>query len=355
MKTDQSNMKKFIRFAFAIIATIMLFSACSTDFEINGNYEESTVVYSILNPKEQYQYIRINRAFLGEGNALLFAQIPDSTLFPYLLEVKLFGLNESGQIVYESPIADTIMVYKESDVFFTGYYPLYRIKINSPAVVSMYSDTLWLNPDYTYKLKIVNPETGNIVESTTPIISNFSIDLPYSVVPINFIEGNSGTVKWKTPEYGKRYEVKFKFNYYEIYDAAPNDTIPKSIEWIIGTTTASSIIGGEEIIMSFQNDNFYYLLGNQIESRTDVKRYVGKMDLFVTAGTEELSTYITINSSSNSIIQERPQFTNVSNGIGIFASKSINKTSYKVGSNTVNAIRNNENTSDLNFQNITIY
>lgn len=340
---------KIIRNIFVVVTAIILFNACSTDFEINGEYKETAVVYSILDPTQQDQYIRINRAFLGEGNALVFAQIPDSTLYPYLMEVKIFAENEYGQVVYESPVADTIMVYKESELFFTGYQPIYRIRIQNPAVIS-YSDTLWLNPDYKYRLQIINPVTGNIIESTTPIIAPFDISQPspYSDY-ISFSQDLTKNIEWKSAVNGKRYEAKFIFTYYEVFDSNTLDTITKTMEWGIGSTVANLLTGGEDLLLSYSSHDFYFLLSSKLEVRNDVQRYPGSVKLIMSVGTDELNTYINVNTSSNSIIQERPQFTNISNGVGLFSSKFLVEKPYRLNQFSLDTLMYGGYTNNLNF------
>ena len=57
---------------------VVVLGACETDIDVNADWKDITTVYSILDPAEKTQYVRINKAFLGEGNALEYAQIADS-------------------------------------------------------------------------------------------------------------------------------------------------------------------------------------------------------------------------------------------------------------------------------------
>ena len=41
----------------------------------------------------------------------------------------------------------------------------------------------------------------------------------------------------------------------------------------------------------------------------------------MTVGSEDLNTYIKVNKPITGIVQERPQFTNINNGIGLFSSR----------------------------------
>jgi len=339
------------RLAFALIIPLaILMNACSTDLDINGDRKEVTIVYGILDATSQYQYIKINRAFLGDGNALLFAQIPDSTLYPYLLNVKLQAFDNSNNMV-EEYIADTVHIYKESDIFYDGYQPYYRFII--PTYYSTYnSDTAWLNYNYTYKIVITNPVTGNICESETPVIKNFTLEKPSPYSPtISFASDNTNSIDWKSATNGKRYEVKFIFTYYEIYTANQLDTIEKTNSWTIGTTTSNSTAGGENMVLNYNNQDFFYLLGARLEERPDVQRYPGKVKLILTIATDEMNTYIDVNQPSNSIIQEKPSYTNISNGVGLFASKYIRTQYYNLNVNSLDTLKYGRYTKNLNFNN----
>jgi hypothetical protein len=70
---------------FYLLITIFfggaMFSSCEEDVDLIGNFEETAVVYGLLNMKDSVHYIKINRAFIGPGNSLEIAQIPDSSYF----------------------------------------------------------------------------------------------------------------------------------------------------------------------------------------------------------------------------------------------------------------------------------
>ena len=55
------KVKKNLLYIFA--ATIVLFSACSTDLDVNGEWKETMIVYGLLDQAQPKQYIKINKAF----------------------------------------------------------------------------------------------------------------------------------------------------------------------------------------------------------------------------------------------------------------------------------------------------
>src|SRR6187200_3718731 len=78
-------MKKILVF----LLSPFLFS-CSTDFDTIADYKEITVVYGLLNPYDSNEVlIRVNKAYLGEGNALIMAQQQDSINYAHALDVTL--------------------------------------------------------------------------------------------------------------------------------------------------------------------------------------------------------------------------------------------------------------------------
>ena len=75
---------------------VFLFISCETDFDVNAEWKETTVVYGLLDASADTQYIKINKAYLGEGDAMMMAQYSDSINFnPNDLEVKLHKLGDT--------------------------------------------------------------------------------------------------------------------------------------------------------------------------------------------------------------------------------------------------------------------
>lgn len=341
------TVKKILIKSILAVASLA-FLSCSTELDINGNKKEVMIVYGILDATTSTQYIKINRAFLGEGNALEYAQIPDSTLYPYLLNVSLDILNSSGQTIRHH-VADTVHIWKDGGQFFTGYQPYYRFKFDM-YTTTYTGDTIWLNSAYKYKLTIADPVTGNTYESEAPGISSFALDKPSpSASTVSFSTEGSKNVEFNSVLNGKLYQVKFLFHYYEVYDSNPSDTIEKINDWTLGSTSSVSTNGGEDMAMAYSNWDFFFLLGQRLEVRDDVTRFPGYVDVSVTIGAEDLNTYIDVNQPSNSIIQERPSFSNITNGIGLFSSKYTFRKSFILHNTSVELLKTGPYTKDLEF------
>jgi len=77
-----------IRYILLALITCFL-ASCETDLDINADWEEITIVYGILNPNDSIQYIKINKAFLGQGDPYEFAKVSDSLYHKDSLDVTL--------------------------------------------------------------------------------------------------------------------------------------------------------------------------------------------------------------------------------------------------------------------------
>ena len=85
------------KIAIFLLLISVFFMACETDFEVNASWKEVTVVYGLLDQSQQQQYIKINKAYLGEGDALQMASVADSSNYnPEDLEVKIFKVKDGA-------------------------------------------------------------------------------------------------------------------------------------------------------------------------------------------------------------------------------------------------------------------
>src|SRR5678809_747569 len=107
---------------------VTLLPSCSTDIDLLEDYKPITVVYGLLNVSDSIQYIKINKAFLGEGNALVMAQQSDSINYkPGELMVRLQELNPStGEVLATLNCDTTTQILKDDGLFSNPYQILYK-------------------------------------------------------------------------------------------------------------------------------------------------------------------------------------------------------------------------------------
>ncbi len=309
-------MRKFI-LIFTLIV-LLLSQSCTTDFDINAEYSDITIVYCLLNKKDSVHYARINKAFLGEGNALIMATDPANTLYPYEdLQVSMEEyLNDNLVNTY---FLDTVVLQNKEEGLF-----------NYPSHV-LYAFNAQLNENCIYKLKIQNLKLGKLIEAQTPIVNDFRFDKPY-VPPIppppqiykyptlSFIGTSPLTIEWQSAKNGIRYQVDLLFNYLEMN---ATDTVAKQIDWKLGTVKSKDLDGNETMQLDVNKESFYIKLKDNIPYNPNVRRRVMYIDFHIYVAGEEFNTYMEVNEPSTNLIQEKPEYTNISNGIGIFCSRFI--------------------------------
>jgi hypothetical protein len=323
--------------------SLLIFSSCSTDFEINGDWQDITIVYGLMNQNDSNTYLKINKAFLGDGDILMMAQNEDSCEYQHPLEVKIEEYNSNNNLV-KTFYLDTTSVYnKEPGLFYYPKQVLYKaLTFNQ------------LNIDNTYKLVIHNPSSGNTFYGQTILVSPFTIEIPKPSQKImGFSTEGTGKVRWKTAKNGRRYQLMIRFNYKEV-PVSGGDTAYKSVDWLFPSYKSAYLEGNEEMEMPYSNPYFYDLLRSKITANPDVNRFIGKkghseldfgaIEFIFSVASDELSTFLDVYEPSTGIVQEKPEYTNLSSVndskvLGIFSSRFQVFRSYKMEDLTKDRIK----------------
>jgi hypothetical protein len=291
-----------------IIALSIAFTSCETDVDINADWKEITIVYGLLNQQDATHYLRINKAFLG-GNALEIAKIADSSSYGGVLDVKLQGINLSSNQIVQEINFDTITINnKDTGTFYNPYMLVYKASAQ-------------LDPALSYSLLIRNTTNGHEITGQTKLINDFAITKPPSGGKATFVRGFTTEFAWRNAVNGKRYQPAIRFHYAEI-PAGTTDTIAKYIDWTLPVQFAEDISGTGSQSLDVNNDGFYAFINNTIKPREfNGKRICGTVDFIVSAAGIEYDTYMRVNGPSNSLVQDKPEYTNLTNGFGVLSSR----------------------------------
>jgi len=294
--------KKVIAILISIISITV--PSCKTDFDVTSEWKEIAVVYGLLNQNDSVHYIKITKAFLGDGDALVMAQNPDSSSYGDNLEVKMEEWRNGT--FYSEFYFDTVTVFNKQSGSF--YYPSQLV----------YKSNAILNASGEYKLIVVNKLTGKIITSHTNLIKPFTIDKPNPLQQINFATVNPAETKWSSAVNGKLYQVSVRF-YYTETNINTNVVTSKFVDWIIGSKTSATSEGGEVMTIEYTGESFFENIGSKLAVNPDLKRQEGRVEFIITVAGEEFNTYMEINKPPSTIVQEKPEYSNIVNGIGIFS------------------------------------
>ena len=312
-------------------ATVLVLSSCSTKLDVIGNYKETMVVYGLLDPSQSKQYIKINKAFLGEGNAIDFAKIKDSTQYVNSLSVKIIRLSDGA----EFPLSPDNSIPKASGAFYgpdqaNAIYSFSTPTTKSPNTSTSYAyDSVISNTTLStgnFKLVVRNSETGKEVTSQTSLVGDAaftSTNLTGISPSFTFVKPNAANwsfpVQWNSGKNARIYQTIIRFHY---IDSTTTGNTANTLDWVLPSQKTGSLNGGEAMNSDFTGQSLLEFIGNQLKAYSGlIARKPGSVDVILVAGADDLSTFIDVNAPSTGIIQERPEFTNVTNGLGIFSSR----------------------------------
>ena len=288
----------------------VFFLSCETDFDVNAEWQDVTVVFGLLDPNNEDQLIKINKAFLGPGDAIQMASVADSTNYdPSEITVKVHRVKQQTFGGYDTlasvTLSDTLLE-KDEGLFSTEENIIYTFKKPS----SFY------NTNSLYLLDILNENTQERITSETEIINTFSFEslnpsfewgLYNGELP-DSLKFRTKNIEWQKSQNGLIYQLDIVINFLE-----NNDTV--NLVWSQPLVEYTS----GNMSLQIKGEQFFQFLVNNLDNNT-VKQFLN-LDLVMTIGTVELKTYIDVNKPFSGIVQERPTYKNINNGIGLFSSR----------------------------------
>lgn len=356
-----------LKFQWALaIAWVIGMWGCSTDIELNAPYDRTPVVFSLLDAAQDTQWVRINRTWLGDGNQFDAALIADSSEYDassLTVTVQERTGNVSGT---QWSLKDTVIENKSDDGIF--YAPEHQMWYFVPEV--------GLDTDAEYDLEIAIDEEEELVSATTnmiaeqignitqppPGVNNFKLGFasPGFVTTYPDI-----TFKWSSTAGASRYDITVFIHVIERVwnDLEHTDLLEEReriVEWNIGTLNTDDDEGGEVLQKEISGSRFYSTLATQLDEDPYITRVLGvwdeevqiarAVDFVLTIANEELSTYLEVNAPVTGVIQERPEYTNINGGLGLFAARSSQGV-YGIGytTATVEHLIEGDETAALNF------
>ena len=88
-----------IRFIPFLCMLIVVFGSCTTDVDLYADYKDVPIIYAMLNPRADTNYIKITRAFCGTNdnpiNANEIAQIYDSSNYSGKLDARIIEMKNT--------------------------------------------------------------------------------------------------------------------------------------------------------------------------------------------------------------------------------------------------------------------
>lgn len=295
-----------------ILAGLLLFNSCSTDFDINAEWEDIAVVYSLIDYSDSVQYVKLNKVFLGDASAYDMAQIKDSIYYD-LATVRLMPLiDDKPQYSQAITMELTNEIDKDSGIFYYDENFIYKT-----------SQILQTNHPYFLQVDIPGKDP---VTAQTVLLKELNITSPSSGAQVkisfaNFFGYTDFTAEASLNPDGLLYGLTLRLNYKEIY---ADSTVRRSIDWKQSNKSKEYLVGSQQNFLTWpmRGEEFYFFINQHIHDDEQViYREFESIDFVFSLAGAELVKYLETNGPSQGIIQERPFYTNISNGIGLFSSR----------------------------------
>jgi hypothetical protein len=369
-----AQMKRILEYII-LTATLLTFTTCKNDLEILAPYKEIPNIYAVLNPKDKIQMIRINKVFLGEGNAFDMAKIADSINYkPGELRVSLEHYVNGIKSVVAGSLGGSEVLFHDSVITTKpgAFNTTQRIYVTSERLFN----------SGTYKLIVKNNNSNteyfaksNLVDSISGA-SNAPFNTPYypltqsekvqydpqdtqwdNVVYLNYLASGNYSFKIRAISDAKIYQPRMRFHFQDSLLTGGYGA-KNYMDFVVNTFDApSNIKPGDLITFNVRGSSLYPSLKTDLESRTlsSGSNIYGRKILYIEmiciTTTQDYADYLQYATPSQSVAQDKPLFSNFENGaFGLLAFRSRCSVKKEISTSMVSEIASNVNTCNPKFK-----
>jgi len=335
-------MQKILLYSFLILSTLV---ACDNEVDLNADYEDTTVVYGLLNANEDTQFVKVNRAFLEDGVSAIELAKQSDRFFYDSLDVRIVqGGGNNPNVIDLLPIAKK----KDPGVF-----------ANDRNIVFYTTDSII--PNLNHRLEVTQPD-GKITRATTSVLTPTQIvrpevdrNNPPQLRLISLHRILPSGLEFLDYEFIIRFTpviAEVQLNVYLLYDeVSGSNRIPKRVRIPVGGIRNTELQNDDQILI-LPGDFFYNSIADQLEGDNSVKEINPNRNLLieVIAVDPLFSQYTSVYGPLDGLAQVRPEYTNVENGIGLFASRSTRRGFSALAQISYQQLLNGPITGGLNFR-----
>lgn len=318
---------KLLKIIGSIAFTFVLFS-CENEVEINAEFEEKTFALALISAQSDTQFVKITKTFLdNETSAIQLAQDPNN-LYYDSLNVTISELNNSNNVVGQPFKLSKILRTKADGLFTTERNEVY------------WTDGV-IKENTKYKLSIDKLNGQPLTTGEATVTRGINIVKPASVNTLSFVDIRAQVKEYgfefKTTENVGDFSARIVYNYIEINNV---DSTLKSIEIPLASFENPSL-GVRTELFDLDGQKFFDAIEANIPvSNNPPKRLIidKAVDIIVEAADGNYTLYRDVNGPIDGLAQTRPEYTNITNGIGLFASRSKKMNKVSLNDDTKNYI-----------------
>ncbi len=303
---------------FLALCGLLLIQGCDNEIDINAEYQELTVMYGLLDPRSDVNYIRVQRGYLGDAAASASYGISDSlyydsTEIDVFLREYSFGANtpdRETELIWDNSIG------LDSGTFARDGHHLYRVP-----------DNFDIQSSKEYEV-VVRRADGSEAKARTGMVGRIRIIRPLQPFSIRIFNGQiqfqiDQDTDGNNPEATLKmtaYQPIIYFHYKELDQSTGAESFHTATIRLPLQQTPF-----DQIDIVYNSTQLYAALADRIEKdpTKNILRFFQNMDIEIIGVSEEMMTYIELNGPTTGVNQNRPQFEQVENGTGIITSRTV--------------------------------
>lgn len=335
-KLMRSQSSLFVTVFMAIVLAFGI-SGCETDVDLMGPYKSTPVIIGILDYSVDTQFVRINRTFLGPGDATIYAQIKDSVEYnPAEVEAWLIK-KRNGTILDSIELKHIVKPSRDPGVFYNqdvGFYYTDQPLFTAPEIDNIRKGTLTGTPVLmTYDIRV--EARGKTYTATTdfPDISDLTtITVPFFADPpvrVEMYREVTSTYQnvpllYKTGSETARYLGVYRLNF--DYVLSNGTTVTNQfIDFKLGAQDNIEGNNGKKNSFIFNAASWYEFVGNKIKAIPNIKQVqIHDLEFRITGANKMLTKYL---KAANPVSEFTPVINTITNldndAIGILGSRTI--------------------------------
>lgn len=313
---------------------IIFSSGCSNEVDLHGTGEPVPVVYCLLNPLDQNQYIRIGKSFILSKDHLSSGPSADSIIWPDEALVYLERWEDNDPV-------ETIM-FEHSEIVEkdTGYF--------SNEALMIYQAQFQPNPGEEYHLYVYFPELDKIVSGQTMVMSVPKV-LDPEVIPgrtVSFDTISPYTVRWRGGSFTGLYQGVFRMHYTE---SLQGDFEHRSCNFVTPIYQKQGV--GDLYEGKLNGLNFLQSVAQQLEPVPGIQREIISFEFLFYAAGPDLAVLIDSDLNGGNPFTIIRNNSNISGGMGVFSSQTCQRFPNLVPSNTTKYfLATSQYTKNLGFK-----
>lgn len=333
----------YAKIHFQLLLSLFLLASCSTDLELEAAWKDIPVAYGFLSTTDTAHYIRVEKAFLEPGgDALMVARNPDSLYYGEEVAVQLVRLS-TGQTYNLERVDGAAEGYpRDEGIFAAQPNYLYKIKAN----------VIQLKERERIQLRIDRGPQSEPVLAETSILEEIEISSSSPPININWDYIRPVTFRWRTGPAARLFDLRLIIHLQESLPGQPTQFQDRSLIWLL-TDDLENTEGSSQVSFSIPGEDFYRFLAAELEEKSDIRRRFLSLEIQVTGAGVELLEFTRVNLANAGLTSAQivPVYTNLSEGRGIFSSRTTAlRTGLNISAASRDSLRDGMITRHLNFQ-----